>query len=103
MLHLSMVMGRDGYRKGSTHPTVAAAICPTGKSPNCCLAPVAKIFRFAVDPNHFYIHHCLVPLEGRIAIVPGAGRDAVDAASRINEQRSIARESGVGPTHSPQR
>src|SRR5260370_25049473 len=89
--HLSMVMGSDGYRKGSTHPTATAAICPTGKSPNCCLAPVAKIFLFTPDPNHFYNRRCLVPLEGRIAIVTDARRDAVAAASAIDEQRECGR------------
>src|SRR5260370_35147707 len=99
MLHLSMVMRRDGYRKGSTHPTVAAAICPTGKTPKCCLAPVAKIFRFAFDPNHFYIHHCLVPLEGGIAIVTDAGGAAVGAISRMcgTRLRGRGRRGGVPP------
>src|SRR6266849_1621589 len=46
-----------------------------------CPAPFAKIFRFAPDPNHFYIPCRLVPNEGRIAIVTDAGRDAVDAAA----------------------
>src|SRR5260221_6458719 len=55
--------------------------CLTGKSVNCCPAPFAKIFRFSLDPNHIYIAHRLVPLEGRIAIVTDAGRDAVDAAA----------------------
>jgi hypothetical protein len=62
-------------------------ICPTGKSANSCPAPFEKIFLFCSDPNHLYIHHCLVPLEGRIAIVTDAGRDVVDAASAIDEQR----------------
>jgi hypothetical protein len=43
--------------------------------------PSQKIFRFAADPNHTYIHCRLVPHEGRIAIVTDAGRDAVDAAA----------------------
>ena len=28
--------------------------CPTGKSAKSCPAQLAKIFRFALDPNHFY-------------------------------------------------
>ena len=40
----------------------------------------AKIFRFAPDPNQLHDSRRLVPLEGRIAIVTDAGRDAVDAA-----------------------
>src|SRR5712664_4841847 len=55
--------------------------CPTGKSVNCCPAPFAKIFLFRLYPNHIYIARRLVPLEGRIAIVTDAGRDAVDAAA----------------------
>ena len=38
-----------------------------------------KYFRFTADPNHLHIRFRLVPLEGRIAIVTDAGRDAVDA------------------------
>jgi hypothetical protein len=38
-----------------------------------------KIFLFPPDPNQIYILRRLVPLEGRIAIVTDAGRDAVDA------------------------
>src|SRR5882762_3092515 len=58
-----------------------SADCPTGKSVNCCLPPFAKIFLFRLYPNHFYIHRRLAPLQGRIAIVTDAGRDAVDAAA----------------------
>ena len=57
---------------------------PTGKSVGVvisCLAPLEKIFRFAPDANQFTDSHRLVPLEGRIAIVTDAGRDAVDAAA----------------------
>jgi len=50
-------------------------------------APFAKIFPFRVYPNHFYIRRRLVPLEGRIAIVTDAGRDAVDAAA-LSEARN---------------
>src|SRR5260370_36936647 len=31
--------------------TEEGLICPTGKSVNCCPAPIEKIFRFAADPN----------------------------------------------------
>jgi hypothetical protein len=58
--------------------------CPTGKSvvvANSCPAPFAKIFRFPLWPNHLYIPRRPTPLEGRIAIVTDAGRDAVDAAA----------------------
>ena len=46
-----------------------------------CPVPFAKIFPFRAYPNQFYIRRRLVPLEGRIAIVTDAGRDAVDAAA----------------------
>ena len=42
-------------------------------------APIAKIFLFPSEANHLFICRCLVPLEGRLAIVTDAGRDAVDA------------------------
>jgi hypothetical protein len=54
---------------------------PTGKSVNCCPAPFAKIFPFSPNPNQIYIVSRPTPLEGRIAIVTDAGRDAVDAAA----------------------
>jgi hypothetical protein len=44
-----------------------------------CPALFAKIFSFPSDPNHLHICRRLVPLEGRLAIVTDAGRDAVDA------------------------
>jgi hypothetical protein len=52
---------------------------PDGQISESCPAPFAKIFRFAIYPNHFYIPRRLVPHEGRIAIVTDAGWDAVDA------------------------
>ena len=39
------------------------------------------------DPKSVVYVRRLAPLEGRIAIVTDAGRDAVDAASAIDEQR----------------
>src|ERR1700688_844067 len=50
-----------------------------------CPVPFAKIFRFAPDPNHFYNSRRPVPLQGRIAIVTDAGRDAVDAGGALDE------------------
>jgi hypothetical protein len=40
-------------------------------------------FRLPTDPNHLYIPHRPVPIEGRFAIVTDAGRDAVDAAAQL--------------------
>jgi len=47
--------------------------CPTGKSAKSCPAQLAKIFRFALDPNHFYTRAVLHPIEGRIMIVTNVG------------------------------
>ena len=69
----------DGVRACTTRPPISL----TGKSLKTCLAPFAKIFLFCSDPNHLYIHHRLVPLEGRFAVVTNAGRDAVDAAALL--------------------
>src|SRR6266446_8960961 len=66
---------------------LVAADRPTARRANhfvfsemACPAPFAKIFRFAPDPNHFYINHCPAPQRG-VAHVTNAGRDAVDAGS----------------------
>ena len=52
----------DGFREG-LNPSCDR--CLTGKSVKSCLAPFAKIFRFALYPNHFYIPRRPVPHEGR--------------------------------------
>ena len=55
---------------------------PPGKSlnlPISCPALFAKIYFFSLAPNQIHKRRRLVPLEGRIAIVTNAGRDAVDA------------------------
>jgi hypothetical protein len=59
----------------------------TDVPPECTSLSLSSIFRFAADPNQFYIPHRLVPLEGRLAIVTDAGRDAVDPGGvrRANE------------------
>ena len=41
--------------------------------------PIGKNILIFRNTNHLYNARCLVPLEGRIAIVTDAGRDAVDA------------------------
>jgi len=46
-----------------------------------CRVLFSKIFPFPLDPNQIYINCRPVPLEGRLAIVTDAGRDAVDAGS----------------------
>src|ERR1700738_2772263 len=60
-----------GFAKGSTHPTTV--ICPTGKSLICCPAPLAKIFRFALYPNHFYIPRRPAPQRGGSRSSPTRG------------------------------
>jgi hypothetical protein len=46
-----------------------------------------KYSHFSFDPNHFYIHRCSVPMQGRIAIVTDAGRNAMDAGCAFDEMR----------------
>jgi hypothetical protein len=65
--------------------------CPAGFGPHDFVEPIqsdlgrpvprSKIFWFPADPNHFYIRRRPASLEGRIAIVTNARRDAVDAAA----------------------
>ena len=52
---------------------------PTGKSPTPYPALFAKILSFPSEANHLHNFCRPVPLEGRLAIVTDAGRDAVDA------------------------
>jgi hypothetical protein len=61
------------------------------------LSPVsfAKIFLFAAYPNHFHIHRHPTPLEGRIAIVTDAGRDAMDAGGALTRACAGGRRSRV--------
>jgi len=76
-------LGRDDVEVVHSRDPLArndGADCPTGKSPNCCPAPFAKIFLFRLTPNQIYIDHVPSP-RGALAIVIDAGRDAVDAAA----------------------
>jgi hypothetical protein len=52
-----------------------------------CPVLFAKTFRFRSDPNQNYKPRRLVPLEGCIAIVTNAGRDAVDVVGAFDEWR----------------
>src|SRR5258708_7763157 len=58
-------------------------------------SPFAKIFRFAIDPNHLYIRGRPVPPEGRLMIVTAVGRDAVDAGGATDESAACGRRSRV--------
>ena len=46
-----------------------------------------KYSYFSFDPNHFYIRHRSVPMQGRIAIVTDAGWNAVDMGCAFDERR----------------
>ena len=54
-------------------------------------------FRLRPDPNQSHILRCLAPLEGRIAIVTNAGRDAVDAGSASDEGAGSRTAKSCGP------
>jgi hypothetical protein len=72
--------------RSSTQPYVLArngGFVEPDQSDLPCPAPVAKIFPFPPDPNHFYIRRRPVPQRGARAIVTDAGRDAVDADSAV--------------------
>src|SRR5947209_846883 len=58
-------------------------------------ALLAKIFLFSNCPNQIYNPRRLVPIEGRLAIVTNAGRDAVDADGAFDEQLQSGRRSRV--------
>jgi hypothetical protein len=51
----------------------------TGKTDSPVQPLRQKYSPFTSDPNHLHTSRRLVPLEGRLAIVTDAGRDAVDA------------------------
>jgi hypothetical protein len=70
-------------------------ICPTGETANQCPAPSLKIFPFPSEANHLFICRRLVPLEGRLAIVTDAGRDAVDATCQKTNGIACGRRSRV--------
>jgi hypothetical protein len=62
------------------NPSYALPNLPDGQhSKSVSSAPSLKIFPFPSEANHLFICRRLVPLEGRLAIVTDAGRDAVDA------------------------
>ena len=63
-----------GLQQGGPLRRLRPVICPLSSL-------FLKKFRFALDPNQIYIHRRPVPLQGRIAIVTDAGRDAMDAAA----------------------
>ena len=54
-----------------------------------------KYSYFSFDPNHFYIPRRSVPMQGRIAIVTDAGRNAVDAGGALTNALACGRRSRV--------
>jgi hypothetical protein len=60
-------------------------------------ALIPKTFSFAADPNQIYISRRPTPLEGRIAIVTDAGRDAVDAGGASDEGAGLRTAKSCGP------
>jgi hypothetical protein len=60
-------------------------------------SPLAKIFPFPFDPNHFYIPRCPIPHKGRIAIVTDAGLDAMDAGGASDEGAVLRTAKPCGP------
>ena len=60
-------------------------------------SPFAKIFLFAPYPNHFHIPAHPTPLEGRIAVVTDAGRDAMDASGASDEGAGLRTAKSCGP------
>src|SRR6266852_719604 len=88
-----------GFAKRSAHPAICCLtgclICPTGKSLNSCPALLAKIFRFTLTPNQFYIHRRPGPQRGVSRSSQTLGRDAVDAAARLTSDAASGRRSRV--------
>ena len=67
-----------GFAKRSTHLICARRANQFVGGLCLCPVPFEKIFLFFRTPNQNYMIRHLVPLDGRIAIVTNAGRDAVD-------------------------
>jgi hypothetical protein len=62
-------------------------ILPRNQFDSTCPVLSKKIFRFHPDANHFSDSRRSVPMQGRIAIVTDAGRNAVDAGCAFDERR----------------
>jgi hypothetical protein len=62
-----------------------------------CPVPHEKINPFALTPNQIHISRHPTPLEGRIAIVTDAGRDAVDAGGASDEGAGLRTVKSCGP------
>jgi hypothetical protein len=60
-------------------------------------SPHRKRFCFAANPNQIYKLRRPVPLQGRIAIVTNAGRDAVDVGGASDEGAFLRTAKSCGP------
>ncbi|MDR3484907.1 MAG: hypothetical protein P4M05_08340 [Bradyrhizobium sp.] len=93
-MQLTLVMG---FAKGSTHrwdyadgPARSTQFTERNQADLPRPVPFAKIFSFPSDPNQLHVSRRLVPMEGRLAIVTDAGRDAVDAGGASDEGADFA-------------
>jgi hypothetical protein len=84
----------DGFREGlnPSYDLLPDGLfdCPTGKSLNFLSSPLRKNISILVLPKSLLYPRRLVPLQGRIAIVTDAGRDAVDASGASDEGAGFA-------------
>jgi hypothetical protein len=74
--------------------------CPPGKSLNkvtCLSSPFCKNILIFRRRKSVLYPRCPVPLEGRIAIVTDAGRDAVDADGAADESIAPRTAKSCGP------
>jgi hypothetical protein len=62
-----------------------------------CPAPFAKIFSFAIDPNHLFILRHPVPREGTLAIVTDVGAGSGGRGCAFDEQRVKRTAKSCGP------
>jgi len=72
-------------------------ICPSGKSVTCLSSPLCKNIPLRRKPKSAIYRSPSRPIEGRLAIVTDAGRDAVDADSAFDEWRVRRTAKSCGP------
>jgi hypothetical protein len=98
---LTTGIGGYGFRaraKKEARPGMTRVLCLTGKSVKPCLAQVAKIFRFAFDPNHFYKPCCLAPTQRGVSRSSRtSARDAMDAGLSKDERQASRTAKPYGP------
>jgi hypothetical protein len=72
-------------------------ICPTGKSVNWLSSPLLQKYSAFPKTQITSISPSSRPIEGRIAIVTNAGRDAVDAGGAADESAGLRTAKSCGP------